>query len=106
MAKYLFHASYGTESMVGLLKDGGAKRREVVQSIIEQAGGTMEAFYFSFGDADAYTIADLPGDATAVAFSLAAASTGVIRLKTTVLVTPETIDEAIALNVSFRAPGA
>ena len=64
----------------------------------------MEAFYFAFGEADAYTLTDLPDDATAVAFSLAAA-TGIMVLKTVVLVTPETVDEAISRNVHFQTPG-
>ena len=76
-----------------------------MKNLIEGAGGTLEAFYFGFGETDAYTIADLPDDATAVAFSLAAAATGMMVLKTTVLVTPETVDQAIATKVSFRTPG-
>lgn len=105
MGKYLFRTSYGAESAAGLLRQGGASRRDVVVSLIEGAGGAVEAFYFAFGEDDAYTIADLPDDATAVAFSLAAAATGIMVLKTTVLVTPETVDEAIARNVRFQTPG-
>ena len=108
MGKYLFHASYGQESVAGLVTNprGGTERSEVVTSLIKGAGGTLEAFYFGFGETDAYTLADLPDDATAVAFSLAAAASGLMVLKTTVLVTPETVDQAIATNVNFRPPGS
>ena len=108
MGKYLFHATYGPESVAGLLNDerGGTRRSEVVKNLIEGAGGTLQAFYFGFGETDAYTIADLPDDATAVAFSLAAAASSMMVLKTTVLVTPETVDQAIATKVRFRTPGA
>ena len=108
MGKYLFHASYGQESVAGLVNNprGGTERSEVVKNLIEGAGGTLEAFYFGFGETDAYTLADLPDDATAVAFSLAAAASGLMVLKTTVLVTPETVDQAIATNVNFRPPGS
>ena len=108
MGKYLFHASYGPESVAGMVNNarGGTERSEVVKALIEGAGGTLEAFYFGFGDTDAYTLADLPDDATAVAFSLAAAASGMMVLKTTVLVTPETVDQAIATNVNFRTPGS
>ena len=46
MGKYLFHATYGPESVAGLVNDerGGTRRSEVVKNLIEGAGGTLEAF--------------------------------------------------------------
>jgi uncharacterized protein with GYD domain len=37
----------------------------------ESVGGTLEAFYFAFGEDDAYVIADLPDNETAAAVALA-----------------------------------
>ena len=59
MPKYLAHASYTTEGLKGLLKDGGSKRREVVEQLAKSLGGTMEAFYYAFGDDDLFVIFDL-----------------------------------------------
>ena len=59
MAKYLIKASYTAEGAKGLLKDGGSQRRTAAEQALESAGGRLEAFYFAFGDADAFVIARL-----------------------------------------------
>jgi len=41
MPKYLFHGSYTAEGVKGLLKDGGSKRRAVVEQLIKDQGGTL-----------------------------------------------------------------
>ena len=48
MPKYLLQASYTAEGAKGILKDGGSKRRAVVEELLKSVGGTVEAFYFSF----------------------------------------------------------
>jgi uncharacterized protein with GYD domain len=47
--------------------------------MIAKAGGTMESFYYAFGDADVYVIVDLP-DVASVSRS-ASRSTPVARLR-------------------------
>jgi hypothetical protein len=54
---------------------------------------------------DCFLIADLPDNASAAAFSLAGNESGAMVTKTIVLMTPEELDDAVAKNVSFRAPG-
>jgi uncharacterized protein with GYD domain len=78
----------------------------MVQQMLEKAGGKLEAFYFAFGDADVYCIADVPDAATAAAVSFAVNAAGFVKLKTTVLLTPEEIDKASKTSVGYRAPGA
>jgi uncharacterized protein with GYD domain len=39
MAKYLIQASYTTEGIKGLVKDGGSKRRAVVEETLKGLGG-------------------------------------------------------------------
>ena len=73
---------------------------------IEGMGGTVEGFYYGFGDTDLYLIADLPDDATATAVSLNIANAGALDIKATVLITPETVDEAVKKKVPYRPPGA
>jgi uncharacterized protein with GYD domain len=105
MAKYLIEASYTLEGVKGLVKDGGLKRKEAAAAAIKSAGGTLEAFYFSFGEIDAVLIADLPNNINAVACSVAINASGAVHSKTTPLLTAEELDEALKQSVNYRAPG-
>jgi uncharacterized protein with GYD domain len=105
MPKYLFHGSYSTEGLKGLLKDGGSKRQEVVDQLIKGMGGTLEAFYYAFGDEDIYAIVDLPDNVATTAVSLAINAAGAFSGKTTVLLTPEEIDQATKQTVDYSPPG-
>jgi uncharacterized protein with GYD domain len=105
MPKFLLEVSYSAEGTKGLLKDGGSKRRQAADQAIKSAGGTMDAFYFAFGDADAIVIVDAPDHASITAASLAINASGLVRSKTTVLLTPEEVDQATKKTVSYRGPG-
>ena len=105
MPKYMIQASYVGEGLTGLLKEGGTKRRETVAQVIEGMGGTLESFYYAFGDYDVVGIADMPDNVSSVAFSLMVNASGVINAKTTVLLTPEEIDQATNKTVDYRPPG-
>ena len=48
MAKYLFYGSYTPEGYKGLLQEGGSRRIEAAKQALKSAGGSLEAFYFSF----------------------------------------------------------
>ena len=50
-------------------------------------------------------IADLPDNTTAAAVSLAVGGTGLVRIKTAVLLTPDEVDRAAHTTVGYRAPG-
>ena len=91
MPKYLLQASYNSDGVKGLLKDGGAKRRGAAKTLIESLGGKLEAFYFAFGDTDVIAIADFPDNASAAASSLTIAGSGALTSRLTVLLTPEEI---------------
>jgi uncharacterized protein with GYD domain len=105
MPKFLVKASYNADGARGLLKDGGSKRRAVVQNMVEGMGGKVEAFYYAYGDDDAYLILDLPDAVTGLALSLAVNASGAVRLSTTPLVTPEEVDAASKKGVKYSAPG-
>jgi uncharacterized protein with GYD domain len=106
MPKFMIKASYTVEGVRGLLKEGGTARRAAVQKIIEGIGGKVEAFYFAYGEDDAYVIAELPDAASGLAVSLAVNASGAVRLSTIPLITPEEIDAASKKSVAYRAPGA
>jgi uncharacterized protein with GYD domain len=105
MPKYLVQASYTVEGIKGLVKDGGSKRRAVLEQLIKDQGGTLEAFYFAFGENDVYAIADLPDNVSIAAISLAVGASGAVSAKTTVLITPEEMDQAAQKTVNYRPPG-
>ena len=105
MPKYLFQASYTVEGLKGLLKEGGSSRRDAVAHAIESLGGTLEAFYYAFGETDVLGIVDLPDNVTATAFSLITNAAGTAQVKTTVLTTPEEVDQAAKKGVDYRPPG-
>ena len=105
MTKFLFTGSYTAEGAKGVLAEGGTGRRAATEKLVASLGGTVEAYYFAFGSDDFFLIADLPGNAAAAAGALTAASSGAIRTRTTVLLTPEEIDAAAKLSPEYRAPG-
>jgi len=106
MAKYLFQVSYTSSGAGGLLKEGGTARRALLEQMARKLGGSIEAFYFAFGDVDAFVIADLPDDATAAALSLTVGASGTVTVKTTSLLSPETIDAATKIDVGYRPAGS
>jgi uncharacterized protein with GYD domain len=105
MPKYLFRACYTEAGLKGLLKEGGSKRREAVAQAIKGLGGTLEAFYYAFGDTDVFAIVDMPDHASTTAFSLIANAAGTAKVQTTVLMTVEEVDQAVKKSVDYRPPG-
>jgi uncharacterized protein with GYD domain len=105
MPKYLIQASYVGEGLKGLLKEGGSSRRATVEKVIQGLGGTLESFYYAFGEDDVLGVGEFPDNATAAAFSMAINASGTIKARTTVLMTPEEVDEAARKSVDFRPPG-
>ena len=106
MAKYLIEASYTMAGTKGLIAGGGGSaRRKAVQDMMQGLGGKVEAFYYAFGNVDAYVIVDAPDNVTAAAVSLAVNSGGGATVKTIPLVTVEEMDQAAKKTVHYRAPG-
>jgi uncharacterized protein with GYD domain len=105
MQKYLFYGSYSTEGYRELMREGGSSRIEAAKQALGSVGGSLEAFYFSFGEYDFYIIVDLPDDVTTTAITLAGNTSGMFNIHGVSLLTPEELDEAVKLNVDFRPPG-
>jgi uncharacterized protein with GYD domain len=105
MAKYLVEASYLSEGINGLMKEGGTRRREAVDELFGSLGGRVEAFYFVFGDRDVVIIGELPDNTSAAALSLRVNAAGVTTCKITVLLTPQEIDNAVTKSGTYRPPG-
>ncbi len=105
MAKYLWEATYTADGIQGLRQEGGTGRQRAVEEVIESLGGTVEAFYYAFGSNDTYTVFELPDNVSAAAASLAITAGGAVRVRTTVLLDPEEVDEALQKSVEYRPPG-
>jgi uncharacterized protein with GYD domain len=105
MPKYLVAVSYTAEGAKGVAKEGGTGRLDAARDMVESLGGKLESFYFAFGDADVYAIADMPGPTEAAALALAVGSSGAVATKTTVLLTPQEVDDAAKKAVRYRPPG-
>ena len=105
MAKYFFQASYVGEGYKGLLAEGATSRLNSLKELVTGMGGTIEAFYYCFGDDDVVAIGDFPDHETAAAFSFAVNASGAVKIKTTVLMTPEEVDQATQKTVNYRPPG-
>jgi uncharacterized protein with GYD domain len=105
MAKYLLEVTYSPDGAKGLLKDGGTKRKQVVEAGIVAGGGKLDAFYFAFGKNDAYLIVDVKDHASVAAVNLVVQASGAATVHTTVLLTPEEIDQASKKPSNYTPPG-
>src|SRR5664279_3605174 len=103
--KYLIFANYNAEGIKGILAKGGSSRRSALTSACESAGGSLESFYFAFGDTDAFVTVDLPDNIAAARLCLAAAASGLVGVSSVALLTPEEIDAAAETAASYRPPG-
>jgi uncharacterized protein with GYD domain len=106
MPKYLIQGSYTAAGLQGVIKDTASGRKAAVQKAAKSLGGKVESFYFSFGKDDVIVVVDLPGNTAAATISLAAGASGLVRIRTTPLLTVEEVDEAVAMKSKYRAPGS
>ena len=105
MPKYLLQVSYTNEGVKGLRKEGGTSRRAAAEQLVKSMGGTIESFYFAFGEYDAITIIDMPDHASMSAAALTIGASGAVTGKTTVLISAEEVDAAVKKTPTYRAPG-
>jgi uncharacterized protein with GYD domain len=105
MPKYLVDATYTRDGVAGVLAAGGSSRRDAIAEMAAGMGGELECFYFAFGERDAVVIFDAPDNEAAAAVAMAVNASGGAVVKTTVLLTPDQVDEASRRTVEYRPPG-
>lgn len=105
MPKYLITGSYTSEGAKGVVAKGGSDRRAAVEKLAESVSGTVDCFYFAFGGDDLVTIIDAPDNESLAAVTMTVGASGMVDIRTTVLLTPEEIDDAAKKSVSYRGPG-
>ena len=106
MPIFLSQAAYTPAGVHGLIKEGGAKRRDAIKDLVEKSGGKLLAFYFAYGESDAYVITEYPDRSAALALSIAVNASGAVRLTQIELMHPEEVDAALKKLPAYRAPGA
>jgi uncharacterized protein with GYD domain len=106
MPKYLIQSTYTREGAEGIRSKGGIARRDAITDMARSLGGELEAYYFSFGEYDVLAILDLPDDEAAAAVAMVVDAAGGATARTTVLLTPEQIDEASRRATEYRPPGS
>ena len=104
MPKYLVQGSYTDQGLKGLQKEGGSKRRMMVEKLAEAMGGKLEVFYYAFGSDDFVIILDLPSNIDMAATAIVAQASGMVKSRVTVLMDPEEVDQAVQRKVDFRPP--
>jgi uncharacterized protein with GYD domain len=105
MSKYLVKGNYVGDGIKGLMEEGGSRRRAAATAGAESVGGSVESFYYAFGDTDVYGICDFPDEASATSFSLIVNASGAVKISLTPLLTAEDLDAAAAKTPTFRPPG-
>lgn len=105
MASFLVQFSYTEQGLKGLLKEGGARRREATEQLIKSLGGRLVAYYFAFGDYDGFAIVEGVDNVDTAAAALIVGASGAVKTKTTVLLTPDEVDKAVKKSGNYRPPG-
>ncbi|MFW3172457.1 GYD domain-containing protein [Geodermatophilus sp. CPCC 206100] len=106
MPRYLFIGNYAPQGTQAIMAAGGTARRAAIEKMCVDLGGRLESFDFAFGTDDVYVIADLPDQRTAAAVTLAVNGSGMVAVRTVVLVTPEEMDAAGQVHADYRPPSA
>ena len=110
MAKYVTFFSYTGEAWKRMIASP-ENRAVAARALIEKVGGSMETFYWMFGEWDGFVIYEVPDAAAAAAFSGIVTSSGLLKqVKTHQLVPMDdaraALDQAGALESAYVPPGA
>jgi uncharacterized protein with GYD domain len=108
MGLYLLQAAYTSEAWASQVKNP-QNRLEALRPVVEKLGGSMESGWLAFGEYDIVAILEMPDNASAAAFSIAASAGGAVKaIKTTPLMSIEEGLEAMrkAGAAGYRPPGS
>jgi len=105
MPKFLVEASYTAEGLKGLQKDKAEGRTNALKNALRSVDGQLECIYWCLGEKDVVLIADLPNIGAAAALASTACASGLVRTKTTQLLSASELDAALQKQVDYRAPG-
>jgi uncharacterized protein with GYD domain len=107
MPRFMVQSSY-TNTAWGKLVQRPENRMEALKPVIEQLGGRILDWYYTFGDYDVIVLFEVRDNISAAAVSMAIASSGAVKaFKTTVLMSPDEGFDAMLLaqGAGYRQPG-
>ena len=107
MPLYMIQARFTSEAWEALYTSS-VDRRQVLSKMLEDAGGRLIDYYFSFGDSDVIVITEAPDNATAASAVIAIARSGAVtEVKTTVLMSYDDGIEALRRSgsMAYSPPG-
>jgi uncharacterized protein with GYD domain len=107
MPSYLVQASYTSETVAAMVKQP-MDRSKILRAIVEKLGGSVGAFWFSFGEFDVVGIVELPDNVAAVSLTMVVSAGGAFRSgKTTPLISVEDGMNAMSkAGAFFQAPAS
>lgn len=109
MATYVTFFRYSGEAWKKMI-DTPENRAVAARTLIEKVGGSMQVFYWMFGEWDGLVIYDVPEPSMAAAFSGIVSSSGLLdQLKTHQLLAMDearsALQQAKTFQSSYVAPG-
>ena len=107
MSKYLIEGTYAAEGAKGLLKQGGTSRQAQIKAMVDGLGGSARGLLLGVRRVRLlrHRRPARQRDRRRRT-ALTVSGSGAVRTRTTVLLTPEEIDQAQRRTVDYRAPGA
>ena len=107
MPQYMLQYAYTAETWAALTANP-QDRSEPVRALAQKFDGRLIDLYYTMGEYDGVVILEMPDDASAMAFVLAATAPGHLRTtRTTRLMPPEEAMQAMqkARGIGYTAPG-
>ena len=96
----------GTWIIGAMGEEGGTSRRDETIRMVESLGGTVEAYYWCYGQDDFVSIMDFPDHTTVTGLALNIAASGTFSGNLTPLITVEEMDEMVKVKLGkYRLPG-
>ena len=109
MPKFALMGGYTSEAWKGMI-DSRETRLAAVKRAVEAGGGTLDAFYWTFGDDDFMAIVEAPDNMAAAAMSVGTSSSGRLRhMRTIPLISADDevtlLGKAGTVTAAYTPPG-
>lgn len=109
MPKYVSFFSFTPQAWARMIDNPG-ERESAVRTLVESMGGSLEAYYWMFGEYDGFVIIEVPDSITAAGTAVGVASTGALdQVRTHELISAEeagaVLDKAAQALGHYAPPG-